>query len=88
MKKLIVHGDPGLRKDGIIDYDGEEMRVFSVQRQGEYHGPDEPQLWCTIGTDDEQERFEKKEYVPHWLEVDTIEAEALDIVKRGGDLTV
>ncbi|WP_435066343.1 DUF7098 family protein, partial [Halobaculum sp. EA56] len=47
-----------------------------------------PQLWCTIGTDDEQERFEKKEYVPHWLEVDTIEAEALDVVKAGGDLTV
>ncbi|WP_277554310.1 HAH_0734 family protein [Halobaculum limi] len=88
MKKLIVHGDPGLRKDGVINYDGEEMRVFSVQRQGEYHGPDEPQLWCTIGTDDERERFEKKEYVPHWLDVDTIDAEALDIVKKGGDLTV
>jgi hypothetical protein len=88
MKKLIVHGDPGLRKDGVIDYDGQEMRVFSVQRQGEYHGPEEPQLWCTIGTDDERETFEKKTYVPHWLEVDTIVAEALDIVKAGGDLTV
>lgn len=88
MKKLIVHGDPGLRKDGVINYDGEEMRVFSVQRQGEYHGPEEPQLWCTIGSDDERETFEKKEYVPHWLDVDTIDAEALDIVKMGGDLTV
>ena len=88
MKKLIVHGDPGLRKDGVINYDGEEMRVFSVQRQGEYHGPEEPQLWCTIGTDDERETFEKKTYVPHWLEVGTIDAQALDIVKKGGDLTV
>ncbi|GAA0233898.1 HAH_0734 family protein [Halobaculum roseum] len=88
MKKLIVHGDPGLRKDGIIDYDGEEMRVFSIQRQGDYHGPDEPQLWCTIGTDDEREDFERRTYVPHWLEVDTIDAEALDVVKSGGDLNV
>ncbi|MFC7136011.1 HAH_0734 family protein [Halobaculum litoreum] len=88
MQKLIVHGDPGLRKDGVINYDGRELRVFSVQRQGEYHGPDEPQLWCTVGTDDERETFEKKEYVPHWLGVDTIDAEALDIVKKGGDLTV
>ncbi|MFC7097516.1 HAH_0734 family protein [Halobaculum marinum] len=88
MKKLIVHGDPGLRKDGVINYDGQELRVFSVQRQGEYHGPEEPQLWCTIGTDDERDAFEKKEYVPHWLDVDTIDAEALDIVKKGGDLTV
>ncbi|WP_284012525.1 HAH_0734 family protein [Halobaculum litoreum] len=88
MQKLIVHGDPGLRKDGVINYDGRELRVFSVQRQGEYHGPDEPQLWCTVGTDDERETFEKKEYVPHWLDVDTIDAEALDIVKKGGDLTV
>lgn len=88
MKKLIVHGDPGLRKGGIINYDGQEMTVYSHQRQGEYHGPDEPQLWLTIGTEDEWETFEKREFVPHWLEVDTIDAEALDIVKAKGELAV
>ena len=88
MRKLIVHGDPGVRKDGIIDYDGEELQVFAVQRQGEFHGPDEPQLWCTVGTEDEREAFDRRTYVPHWLEVDTVEAEALDVVEKGGDLTV
>lgn len=88
MKKLIVHGDPGIRKDAIINYDGEEHVVFSIQKQGDYHGPDEPQLWCTIGTEDEREAFEKREFVPHWLDVDTIDADALDVVKATGDLSV
>ena len=88
MQKLIVHGDPGIRKEAIINYGGEEMVVFALQRQGEWHGPDEPQLWCTIGTEDERETFEKRNYVPHWLEVDSIDAEALDVVKAKGDLAV
>ena len=88
MQKLIVHGDPGIRKEAIINYEGEVMVVFALQRQGEWHGPDEPQLWCTIGTEDEREAFEKRNYVPHWLEVDTIDAEALDVVKAKGDLAV
>ncbi|QLG60705.1 HAH_0734 family protein [Halorarum salinum] len=88
MQKLIVHGDPGIRTGAVIDYGGEEMVVFALQRQGEWHGPDEPQLWCTIGTEDEREAFEKREYVPHWLEVESIDAEALDVVKAKGDLAV
>lgn len=88
MQKLIVHGDPGIRKEAIINYGGEEMVVFALQRQGDWHGPDEPQLWCTIGTEDEREAFEKRNYVPHWLEVESIDAEALDVVKAKGDLAV
>ena len=88
MQKLIVHGDPGIRKEAIINYGGEEMVVFALQRQGDWHGPDEPQLWCTIGTEAERETFEKRNYVPHWLEVETIDAEAIDVVKAKGDLAV
>ncbi len=88
MKKLIVRGDPGIRKNAIINHDGEELVVFALQKQGEYHGPEEPQLWCTVGTEAERETFEKREYVPHWLEVETIDAEALDIIKAKGKLAV
>jgi hypothetical protein len=88
MKYLIVQGDPGIRKDAIIEYDGEEQICFSIQRQGDYHGPDRVQLWCTIGTEDEREAFEKRRYVPHWLDVETIDAEALDIVKAKGDKAI
>ena len=88
MQKLIVHGDPGIRRDAIINYDDEEQIVFAVDRQGDYHGPDEPQLWCTIGTEDERDAFEKRQFVPHWLDVETIDAEALDVVKAKGKLNV
>jgi hypothetical protein len=88
MQQLIVQGDPGIRKDAVIEYDGEEQICFSIQRQGDYHGPDEVQLWCTIGTEDEREAFEKREYVPHWLDVETIDAAALDIVKAKGEKAI
>jgi len=84
MKKLIVHGDPGIRRDAVINLDGEEQIVFSVDRQGDWHGPDEVQLWCTIGAADERETFEKRQFVPHWLDVETRDAEALDVVKERG----
>ncbi|MDR5671816.1 Uncharacterized protein AArcCO_2022 [Halalkaliarchaeum sp. AArc-CO] len=88
MQHLIVRGDPGIRKDAIIEYEGEELVCFTVKRQGDWHGPDEVQLWCTIGTEDERETFEKREYVPTWLEVDTIEAEELTVIKAKGELAV
>jgi len=85
MKKLIVHGDPGIRRGAVINLDGEEQVVFAIDRQGDYHGPDRTQLWCTVGSADERDTFEKREFVPHWLDVETIDAEALDVVqKRGG----
>lgn len=81
MKRLIIHGDPGVRKDGIIDYDGQEMVLFSISRNCDWHGPDRPQLWCVIGTEDEREDFEKRNYVPHFLETASIDADAVDVVK-------
>lgn len=88
MQHLIVHGDPGIRKDAIINYDDTEQVCFSIQRQGDYHGPDEVQLWCVIGTEDEREAFDKREFVPHWLDVDDIDAEALDVVRAAGDMAI
>jgi hypothetical protein len=88
MKHLIIHGDPGIRKDAIINYDGEEHVCFNIARQGEWHGPDRVQLWCTIGTEDERETFEKREYVPMHLDVETIDADALDVVKAKDELSV
>ena len=81
MQKLIVRGDPGIRRGAVIEYDGKEQVVFGIDRQGDFHGPDEPQLWCTIGTADEEATFERREYVPHWLDVDSVDAEVLDVVK-------
>jgi hypothetical protein len=88
MQHLIVHGDPGIRKGAVIEYEGEEYVCFAIQRQGDYHGPDQVQLWCTIGTEDEHEAFQKSEYVPHWLDVDDVEADAIGVVKRSGHLAI
>ncbi len=85
MQQLIVRGDPGIRKDAVIDYDGEEQVCFAIQRQGDYHGPEEVQLWCTIGTPDEREAFEKRQYVPHWLDVDAVDADSLDVISARGE---
>lgn len=87
MKRLIIHGDPGVRRDGIIDYDGEEMVLFSISRNGDWHGPDRPQLWCVIGTEDERMDFEKRNYVPHFLEVESIDADAVDVVRARGTVS-
>ncbi|WP_132057482.1 HAH_0734 family protein [Halorussus amylolyticus] len=88
MKRLIIHGDPGIRKNAIIEYDGDERVCFSISRQGDWHGPDDPQLWCVIGTEDEREDFAKRTYVPHWLETESIDAEAVEIIKRADEVAV
>ncbi|MFB6155861.1 MAG: HAH_0734 family protein [Haloferacaceae archaeon] len=85
MQKLIVRGDPDIRRGAVIEYDGKEQVVFGMDRQGDYHGPDEPQLWCTIGTEDERGTFDRREYVPHWLDVDAVDAETLEIIKSRPD---
>ncbi|WP_276271509.1 HAH_0734 family protein [Haloarcula litorea] len=85
MKKLIVHGDAGFRKGGRIEYDGEEYEVFAVARQGEWHGPDEPQLWCTVGSEDEQETFDKQDYIPIHLDTENVDAEAVTVVRERGE---
>ena len=84
MQKLIILGDPGIRRGAVIEYDGDERVCFSIDRQGDWHGPDEVQLWCTIGTEDEREAFERREFVPHWLDVESIDADALTVVEPRG----
>lgn len=88
MKRLIVHGDPGIRKEAIIRYDDAEQVCFSVTRNGDYHGPDEVQLWCVIGTEDERGAFDNRDYIPHFLETESIDAADLEIIKAKGDLAV
>ena len=88
MKKLIIHGGLDIRRDAIIEYDGEELVCFSIDRQGEWHGPDEVQLWCTVGTEAEREQFDKREFVPHWLETEAVDAEAVTVVRGKGELSV
>jgi len=88
MRRLIIHGDPGVRRHGIIEYDGEEKHLFQVNRNGDWRGPEEVQLWCVIGGEDEREDYEKRNFVPHWLDVETIDAEDVVVEKRAGDLAV
>jgi hypothetical protein len=88
MRRLIINGDPGVRKDAVVEHDGEELVLFGVSRNGEWHGPERPQLWCTAGTEAEREDFETQNYIPHFLDVETVEADALTVKKRGNDLAV
>jgi hypothetical protein len=82
MKNLIVNGDPGkLRKDAVIEYDGQEYVCFSVKRQGDWHGPDRPQLWCTIGQEDEREAYERRQYIPMHLDTLSADADAVTVVE-------
>lgn len=86
MKRLIVHGDPGIRKGAVIDYDGAEQICYSISRQGDWHGPDRVQLWCVIGTEAESEDFHKQRYVPLHLETEAVDADAIDVIQPKGDL--
>jgi hypothetical protein len=81
MQKLIIHGDPGIRKGAVIEYDGSEFVCFGINRQGDWHGPDRPQLWCTIGTEDERENYERRNYIPMHLDVETVDAEDVGVVQ-------
>jgi len=88
MKRLIIHGDPGVRQDGVVTVDGEEYVLFQVSRQGDWHGPDRVQLWCVVGDEAEREAFETQDYVPHFLDVLTVDADDVTVEKRAGDLAV
>jgi hypothetical protein len=88
MRRLIIHGDPGVRRDAIIEYEGEEKVLFQVTRNGDWHGPDEVQLWCVVGDADEQVDYDERNYVPHWLDVETADAEDITVIERAGDLAV
>jgi hypothetical protein len=88
MRRLVIAGDPGIRKDAVIEYDGEELVCFQVTRNGDWHGPEEVQLWCVAGSEDEREDFDRRNYVPHFLDVERVEAGAVDVLKAKGDLAV
>ena len=88
MKQLIVHGDAGFRRDAVIEVDGEELTCFSVTRQGDWHGPDEVQLWCTVGSPDERETYDKRQYVPYWLETEAVDAEEVTVKSEKNPLNV
>jgi hypothetical protein len=81
MKKLIVHGDPGFRRDARIEVDGQEYVVFGVNRQGEWHGPDRTQVWCTVGSEDERETYERREYIPIHIDTEAVDAEAVTVLE-------
>jgi len=79
VQKLIIRGDPGIRKGAVIEYDGEELVCFGINRNGDWHGPDRPQLWCTVGSPDEQEAYERRRYIPNHIDVDAVDAEAITV---------
>ncbi|WP_207590376.1 HAH_0734 family protein [Halomontanus rarus] len=88
MKRLIIHGDPGIRKDAVIEYDGEELTCFGINRNGEWHGPERVQLWCTVGDESEREDYQKRNYVPHFMEVERADAEEIEVLSEKGKLEV
>ena len=84
MKRLIITGDPGIRRDAVIELDGEELTVFQINRNGEWHGPDEVQLWCVAGAEEEREAYNKREYIPHFLDVERLDASDVTVKKKSG----
>lgn len=88
MQRLIILGDAGVRKGGIIELDGEEYTVFQVNRNGDWHGPDEVQLWCVIGDADELDDYESRNYIPHWLDTITADVSEVTVTKKAGPLAV
>jgi hypothetical protein len=81
MQKLIILGDPRIRKGAVIEYDGEELVCFGINRQGDWHGPSEPQLWCTVGSANEEETYERREYIPMHLDVEAVDAEEIEVLQ-------
>jgi hypothetical protein len=88
MKRLIIHGDPGVRKDAVIEVDGEELVCFGVARQGDWHGPDRVQLWCTVGTEDERDTFDRRDFIPMHLDVEAVDAAAVEVTSEPSELAV
>lgn len=81
MQKLIIHGDPGIRKGARIEYDGSEFVCFGINRQCEWYGSEEVQLWCTVGEPDEEEAYERRQYIPMHLDVESTDAEDVTILE-------
>jgi hypothetical protein len=88
MERLIINGDPGIRKGAVIEFDGDERICFSVTRNGDFHGPETVQLWCVVGSGAETEAFEKRDFIPHTLEVTALDADAVTVIAEENELTV
>jgi hypothetical protein len=88
MKRLIVHGDPGIRKGAVVEHGGDRQVCFQINRNGDWHGPDEVQLWCVVGDEGETEDFLKRNFVPHFLDVETVDADDLTVVEPKGEVGV
>ncbi|MFB6133724.1 MAG: HAH_0734 family protein [Halanaeroarchaeum sp.] len=88
MKRLIIHGDPDVRKEGVVEVEGEEYTLFQVNRNGDWHGPDRVQLWCVAGDESEREDFQRRNFIPQFLDVIAVDAEEVTVKKRAGDLAV
>ncbi len=84
MKKLIIRGDPGIRKGAVVEVDGEEYVCFGISRNGDWHGPDRPQLWCTVGSRDERDDFERRRFISNQLDVVAVDAEAVTVHRERG----
>lgn len=80
MKRLLIHGDPGIGKDDVIRTDEGEFVCFSVTRNGDWHGPSQVQLWCVVGDESERELFEGQRYIPHFLETEAVAADTVSVV--------
>lgn len=88
MKWLIIHGDPDVRKEGIVEVGGEEYVLFQVNRNGDWHGPSRVQLWCVAGKEHEREDYDRRNYIPQFLDVEAVDAADVTVKKRAGDLAV
>lgn len=79
MRRLLIHGDPGVRRDDRIQYGNEEVVCFQVTRNADWSGAEKVQLWCIVGTEDERDRFETQRYVPHFLDTESVDAEEIAV---------
>ncbi|ERH10722.1 MAG: hypothetical protein J07HX64_02500 [halophilic archaeon J07HX64] len=81
MRRFIICGDPGIRKRAVIEYDGRRYVRFGINRQGDWYGPEQPQFWCTVGSADEEEAYERREYIPMHLDVEAIDADEVEVLR-------
>lgn len=88
MERLILRGDPGIRTGAVIEVGGEEVTCFSVTRNGDYHGPDRVQLSCVVGDRAEHEDFQKRNFVPHFLDTEAVDAADVTVIERKGSIPV
>tara|TARA_A100001037_G_scaffold288499_1_gene299202 strand:+ start:12981 stop:13226 length:246 start_codon:yes stop_codon:yes gene_type:complete len=79
MKRLLINGDIDLQKGTKIEYEEQELVCFSVTRNGDYHGPRRVQLSCIVGEIQEYSTFIEEEYIPHFLETESIDSEDVKI---------